>query len=134
MTETANWQAALEILRPLEAILYAAEARGNCREALRRAFDNASEAVTALAGEAPAPGGRTTVHGVWVELTALPLVAQDDGTLVDGGAYVSLEHQQIEVADEEAAALATRLAGQLSLTGGWSDVASTLSSHMGEKR
>lgn len=126
MAERANWQAALEILRPLEVILYAAEARGDCREALQCAFKNASEAVTVLAGkEAPAPCGLTTVHGVWVELTALPLIAREDGTLVDGGAYVSLEHQQVEVTDEEAAALAARLAGQLGPAGGWGEVLNT---------
>lgn len=121
MTERADWQAALEILRPLEVILYAAEASGDCREALQYAYRSASEAVTMLAGEAPAPCGLTTVHGVWVELTALPLVARDDGTLIDGGAYVSLEHQQYEVTDEEAAVLAARLAGQLGMTGGWGE-------------
>ena len=121
MTEKLNWQAALEILRPLEVVLYAAEARGNCRDALQHAYNSASEAVTMLAGEAPAACGLTAVHSVWIELTALPLVARDDGTLVDSGAYVSLEHRQYEVTDEEAAALATRLACQLGRAGGWSD-------------
>jgi len=122
MTEEADWQAALEILKPLEVILYAAEARGDYREALQCAYRSASEAVTIIAGEAPAACGLNTVHGVWIELTALPLVARDDGTLVDRGAYVSLEHQQYAVTDEEAAALASRLAGQSGITGGWSDV------------
>lgn len=121
MTEKADWQAALEILRPLEVILYAAEARGDCREALQYAYQRASEAITMLSGEAPAACGLTTVHGVWVELTALPLIARDDGTLIDGGAYVSLAHQQVEVTDEEAAVLAARLAGQLGMTGGLGD-------------
>jgi len=125
MTGKADWQTALEILRPLEVVLYAAEARDDCREALQYAYKSASEAVTVLAGGTAGACGLTTVHGVWVELTALPLVARDDGTLVDGGAYVSLEHQQYEVTDEEAAALASRLAGQLGVTGKWGDVLST---------
>jgi len=54
-------------------------------------------------------------------LTALPLVARDDGTLVDGGVFVSLEHQQCEVTEEEAAVMAARLASQLGMTSGWGD-------------
>ena len=53
MAKRADWQAAIEILRPLEAILCAAEARGNRREALQRAYEGASQAVKALAAEAP---------------------------------------------------------------------------------
>ncbi len=116
MAERADWQAALGILRPLEVVLQAAEARGGCQEALQTAFEGAYEAVRVLATEAPARCGLTRVHGVLVEFTALPLVARDDGTLVDNGTYVSLEHQQYEVTDEQAAVLATRLSARLSTT------------------
>jgi hypothetical protein len=118
MAKGADWQAAIEILRPLEAILWAAEARGNRREALQCAFKGASQAVNALAEEAPGAFGLTTVHDVWVELTALPLVARNDGTLIDTGTYVSLEHRQYEVTDQEAAALAARLADRLGSNNG----------------
>jgi hypothetical protein len=118
MAKGADWQAAIEILRPLEAILWAAEARGNRRAALQCAFKGASQAVNALTEEAPGAFGLTTVHDVWVELTALPLVARNDGTLIDNGTYVSLEHRQYEVTDQEAAALAARLADRLGSNNG----------------
>ena len=113
MTETPGWQTALEMLSPLEVILYAAEARGDRRVALQYAYEGAAEAVRVLAAEAPHEESLTAVHGVWVALTALPLVAQGDGTLVESGTHVSLEYRRYQVTDDEVAAITVELADKL---------------------
>ena len=55
------------------------------------AYRAANDAVEALVGE----DGRTpgVAHGVWVELTPNALLALEDGTLVDRGAFVSLSYR-----------------------------------------
>ena len=75
------------------------------------AFDGATQTVEALAPEPVRTTDLTTVHAVWVELTPLPLAAQSDGTLVDGGTYVSLEYQRYDLTDDETVALTEQMTG-----------------------
>ncbi len=88
----ANWQVALDALRPLEARLDAALAVGDVESALRMAFEGAQKAV-ALVAEASPEANTARWHRVYIELTPLPLEALGDGTLADNGTYVNLEYQ-----------------------------------------
>jgi hypothetical protein len=86
-----RWQAAIEVLRPLDARLDAALFAGDVESAVRLAFSGAQEAAALVAGSAAEPG-TATLHKVYVELTPLPLDAFEDGTLGENGAYVDLEY------------------------------------------
>ncbi len=94
-----GWQQALAVLEPLDAQLDAVLAAGDVNAALRLAFEGASEAVRWVAEP---PEGAAGLHGVWIELTPLPLMSNEDGTLSENRTYVTLAYQRWDVAKGEA--------------------------------
>ncbi len=105
MNAEVQWQAALEVLQPIDTAVEAALARGGQSEALQVAFEHMAQAADLVsAGEAPADG-LAHVQCVWLELEPRPLVAMTDGTLSEAGDYVNMAYQRWSASADEAQAL-----------------------------
>lgn len=113
MNAEAQWQAALEVLQPINSAVEAALARGGQSEALQVAFEHMVRAADLVsAGEAPADG-MAHVRCVWLELEPRPLVALTDGTLADSGDYVNMAYQRWSAPADEAQALWARMVDRM---------------------
>lgn len=94
MAGTEGWQKALELLEPLDAQIDIALSQGDVDSAMRLAFGGAVQAASSVRE----PSALPSVHKVYVELTPLPFVVFEDGTLADGGVYVNLIYQCWDIA------------------------------------
>lgn len=101
----------LRALHPLHAELDTLLARNDRPTALRLAYNaliQIADALAAYRGDKLEPG-QVLVHALLVELEALPLEPQPDGTLAERGTMVSVNYRNWAIAHNEANAYAQAL-------------------------
>jgi hypothetical protein len=110
---TKSWQAALAELGAIDACIDAAIAQGDVRYATQVAFDGVLAALSQITlGPCACEDGLLGVHGLYVEMTPMPLTASQDGTVTENGTYVNLAYRRWDLPQCEADQLLSQLTDQ----------------------